>query len=162
MVPGRIGSVGIVLRERVEMGELASLTGILEFAVAREIESYQIYMELAKMVHSPDTRMLLEGLAQEELDHKAQLELEVTKQGLTMLPVEVSDYVIQGKVEADMGIKDTLLLAMEKEKSSFRLYIHLRDMVDDAELRKILLELAEQEARHKLLIEINYDKLTDG
>ena len=58
-----------------------------------------------------------------------------------------------------LNLPGLILLAMEKEKVSFRLYIDLLAMVEDKQSRQTILELAEEEARHKMRFEIEYDRL---
>jgi rubrerythrin len=58
-----------------------------------------------------------------------------------------------------MDYKDMLLLGMEKEEASFRIYIDLISQVQDKESREVLLALAEEEVEHKLRFETEYDLL---
>jgi rubrerythrin len=58
-----------------------------------------------------------------------------------------------------LGLSELILWAMEKEKTSFRLYIDMLGMVEDKQSRQTLMELAEEEARHKMRFEVEYDKL---
>ena len=139
----------------------------LEFAIAREIEANRFYLAIAERVASPEIRKVIEGLAQEELEHKAKLELEVMKLGGTVTtdmdttPVDSSRYIISN-VDAplDMDYKDVLLLAIEKEEASFRTYVNLIAMTKDKGSREVLLGLAEEEVRHKLRFQTEYDLLT--
>jgi len=50
------------------------------------------------------------------------------------------------------------MLAMQKEKAAFRLYTALAGMTDDPDIREMMLTLANEEARHKLRLEIEYDE----
>jgi rubrerythrin len=50
-----------------------------------------------------------------------------------------------------------LLLGIEKEEESFRIYIDLLQRVQDKESREVLLALAEEEVKHKLRFETEYD-----
>jgi rubrerythrin len=56
-----------------------------------------------------------------------------------------------------MDYKELLLAAMKKEKASFKLYIELIPTVTNQSLRDVLMELAEEEARHKISFEIEYN-----
>jgi rubrerythrin len=47
---------------------------------------------------------------------------------------------------------------MKKEKAAFRLYSDLAGLADDAQLRNTFLFLAQEEAKHKLRFEIEYDE----
>jgi rubrerythrin len=114
---------------------------------------------------------LLLEFAKEELEHKAKLELEVMKRGKVVTEAEreveakkLADFKLAGNLVdvgdwLDMGYEDLLLLAMDKEKISFRLYVDLAAMVNDEESHEVLMSLAEEEARHKVQCEIEYDDM---
>jgi rubrerythrin len=138
---------------------------ILEFAIAREIEANNFYMALAERVAKPEMRKIFEDLAQEELEHKAKLELEVMKTG-KVLPVPEKaaipehDYIVSDDQSLlDMDYKDILMLGMEKEEASFRTYVNLVAQSKDVESGELLLALAEEEVKHKLRFETEYDLL---
>jgi rubrerythrin len=138
---------------------------VLEFAIARELEAYHFYLALAERVGSAEMRRVFEDLAKEELDHKAKLELEVMKMG-KVVPSEAKvaiaehEYALSdSRVPLDMDYKDMLLLGMEKEEASFRTYVNLLTSVHDEESREVLFALAEEEVKHKLRFEAEYDML---
>ena len=138
---------------------------ILEFAIAREVEAYNFYMALADRVGSPEIAEVFRDLAKEEVEHKAKLELEVMKTG-EILPatekvtIPEHDYIISDVDSAlDMDYKDVLMLGMEKEEASFRTYINLIPSVHDEESREVLMAIAEEEVKHKLRFETEYDLL---
>ena len=139
---------------------------VLEFAVAREVEAYHFFMALAGRVTNLGTRRAFEGFAKEELEHKAKLELEIMKTGKSVLVVEEKtpgskeDYMISADdPPLDMDYKDMLMLGMEKEEASFRTYVNLLPSVDSEESREILLAIAEEEVKHKLRFQLEYDML---
>jgi rubrerythrin len=138
---------------------------ILEFAIAREMESYHLYMTLAERVASQEMRTVFEDLAKEELDHKEKLELEVMKTGHTVpatprFNIPGHEYILSDSpLQLDMDYKDMLLLGIEKEEASFRIYIDMIPQVQNKESREVLLAMAEQEVKHKLRFETEYDLL---
>ncbi len=138
---------------------------ILQFAIAKEIEAYNFYLALADRVADQRIRKVFEELAQEELEHKARLELEVMKLGKTIAveenPVrpERSYIVSNDPSPLDMDYKDMLMLGMEKEEAAFRTYVNLVASVNNEKSREVLLELAEEEVRHKLRFQTEYDAL---
>lgn len=139
---------------------------ILEFAVAREVEAYHFFMALASRVTNPETRRAFEGFAKEELEHKAKLELEIMKIGKSVLVVEEEapkseeDFMVSADgPPLDMAYKDILKLGMEKEEASFRTYVNLLGNVDNEESREVLLAIAEEEVKHKLRFELEYNML---
>ncbi|MHC4259048.1 MAG: ferritin-like domain-containing protein [Planctomycetota bacterium] len=147
------------------MEKAAPDSEILEYAIAREVEAYNFFMALAGRVESPEIGKVFADLAREELEHKAKLELELIKIGRA-LPAEQKaaipehEYVISdSNVVLDMGYKDVLLLGMEKEEASFRTYVNLIPNVNDEGSREVLLALAEEEVKHKLRFEAEYDLL---
>jgi rubrerythrin len=143
-------------------GEQGSIEEILELAIDREMEAYRLYMDMANRAASSMSRKMFEDLAQEELEHKGKLELEVLKTGkvLRTAKLNLSDYMTSDEPKVDMDYRDILVKAREKEKISFRLYVDLAAVVEEGECREVLLALAEEEARHKLRFEMELANLT--
>jgi rubrerythrin len=138
---------------------------ILELAISKEMESYHFYMALARHVDTAKMRDVFEELAQEELEHKAKLELEIIKMGKVAPDRHDpagpdSDYILSSD-EAPLNIdyKDMLLLAMEKEEASFRTYVDLVARARNEQARELLLALAEEEVKHKLRFKKEYHLL---
>ncbi len=140
---------------------------ILEMAVAREVDANRFYLVLAERVENPRIRKVFEELAAEELEHKAKIELEIMKTGRVVntdktpagFKDDSADYV---PPEIEMDYKDILLMGMQKEDSSFRLYVDLAGMTSDAHSKDILLALAQEEAGHKLRFQTVLDYLSKG
>jgi len=147
------------------MSKVHSDAEILEFAVSKEVEAYHFYLALARRVDNQEIQQALEDLAKEELEHKTRLELEIMKSGRTVTteqkpPRPDSDYILSdSESPLDMDYKDMLLLAMEKEEAAFRTYVNLVGSVHEEASQELLLALAEEEVKHKLRFETEYDKL---
>ena len=73
--------------------------------------------------------------------------------------LHTDEETVIGGPELDMDYKDMLMLAMEKEEAAFRTYVNLLPNVQDQESREVLLAIAEEEVKHKLRFEIEYDML---
>jgi rubrerythrin len=71
--------------------------------------------------------------------------------------LKVADYVVTVELNPNMNYKDALIFAMQKEKASFHLYFDLAREIKNQIHRDIFLSLAQEEARHKLRFEIEYD-----
>ena len=137
---------------------------ILKFAIDREKQANRFYVALAQRVDDPEMQEVFEMLAQDELEHKAKLELEVMKTGRVVASKEMA-----GRFEADgatddatvlhMDYKDALAIGIDKERASFRLYADWMLSAENEEQREMLLSLAEEEAKHKARLEIEYDML---
>jgi rubrerythrin len=146
------------------MVEFESDEEILELAISREEDACQFYLALAARTQSEQMRQVFEDLAGEELEHKAKLELEIIKIGRVVTATEdpkggIERTVEFNEVDLNMDYKDVLIMAMQKEESSFRLYVDLAVRVTDDNARETLLALAEEEVRHKLRFETEYDML---
>ncbi len=147
------------------MDKSDSLEELFEYAIDREIDANQFYLALAERVDNAEMRKVFEDLAEEELEHKAKLELELMKLGKTTVikvpPASPQrDYIISdGKSLLDMDYKDMLLMAIEKEEASFRTYVNLAPRAYDSETREVLLSLAQEEVRHKLRFQMEYDMI---
>ena len=144
----------------------SSVMRVLEFAVSREVDAYHFYMALAERVDEMEMKRVLEEFAQEELGHKEKLELELIKAGQTLsaeddppmpsvppIPPDTAPLL-------DTNYKELLLLAMQKEEASFRTYVDLVPKMRDEDSREVLLAIAEEEVKHKLRFEVEYDMLS--
>ena len=137
----------------------------LQFAINKEIEAYNFYLALADRVADQRIREAFEELAKEELEHKAKLELEVMKMGETIAVEENParpdrSYIVSNDPSPlDMDYKDMLMLGMEKEEAAFRTYVNLAASANNEKSREMLLALAEEEVRHKLRFQTEYDIL---
>ena len=139
-------------------------TEIFEFAIAREIEAYEFYTALSERMVDPERQKMFAELAAEELEHKAKLELEVMKLGRVITTIDVEnmekvEYEIEGDYVFDMEYANILQLAIEKEDAAFRLYASMSSKVDDQASVDMLLALAEQEVKHKMRFEYEYESL---
>jgi len=148
------------------MHKTDSYEEVLAFAIDREIDANQFYLALASRVDNKEIHEVFEDLAQEELEHKAKLELELIKTGKT---VEIKQppgtpqktYIISdGQLLQNMDYKSILKLAMEKEEAAFRLYVYLVPNAPDAESREVLLAIAQEEVKHKLRFQVELDMIT--
>ena len=141
---------------------LDSVDKILDFAIRQEEKAAQFYTELAgKMPHKHMKEALL-SFAEEEKGHKAKL-LQI-KSGKQMqaaeekiLDLKIGDYLVDAEPSSDIDYQQALILAMKAEKAAFRMYSDLASAMDDPGLKTALLGLAQEEAKHKLRFEIEYD-----
>jgi len=162
--PGHRGAVACE-REQT-MGEVSSVGELLELAIAREIQAAEYLTKLAQQIVDPAARALVEQLAQEELGHKARLELEVMKEGLVaqtlgrLIDVGEPEYGETFDIHPVSDVRQILAMAIRKERRSFRFYVDLAGVVLEEELHEALVELAEEEARHLIRLEREYNKLT--
>ncbi|UCF44145.1 MAG: ferritin family protein [Planctomycetota bacterium] len=144
------------------MDRFKSVDEILDFAIDGEVTSVQFYMGLAKRVETQEMKKVFEDFAKEELGHKAKLqEMKANKWAITAdedVPnLNIADYLVDVELGADMSYKDALVVAMKREKAAYRLYLDLAAVAEAEELTETFLWLAQEEAKHKLRFEIEYD-----
>jgi rubrerythrin len=152
------------------MENLETDTEVLEFAVAREVDAYHLFKALAGRVENKAVRILLEQLAQEELEHKEKLEMELIKLGVVVKDYgqapayDESDSLIitESSQIASMSVADILRGAARKERFSYRLYVDLAAMTKEPSSREVLIDLAAEEVRHQARFEQECDELTHG
>jgi rubrerythrin len=144
------------------MIEPTKMEEILDFAILREQEAVDFYSDLAGKMGSRAMKDVFAQFAQEERGHKAKLQ--AVKAGKRLLvaarPVtdlKLADYLVAEAPGPEMTYRDALLLAMKKEKAAFRLYADLAAEAPDADMRETFLTLAQEEAKHKLRFEVEYD-----
>jgi rubrerythrin len=58
-----------------------------------------------------------------------------------------------------MSYQDALILAMKREKSAFILYTKLASKTTNKDLQELFLQLAQEESKHKMMFEIEYDEV---
>ncbi|MBU2547337.1 MAG: ferritin family protein [Proteobacteria bacterium] len=144
------------------MSTFASVDEILDFAINKEQEAADFYTDLAGRVDRPWMAETFTSFARQEMGHKAKLE--GVKKGQRLAPAQgkvqdlkIAEYLVDVEPAPKMDYQDALVLAMKREKAAFRLYSDLAEATDDAGLKDTFETLAQEEARHKLKIEIEYD-----
>ncbi len=144
------------------MDKFDSFEAILDFAIEREAQAHEFYTELAGRVERAALRKTLEGFAKEELGHKSKLEAVKKGQNFPsagrVADLKMSDYLTDVEPSGDMNYQDILVAAMKKEKAAFKLYSDLAAIAEDENLVNTFLSLAQEEAKHKLRFEIEYDE----
>jgi len=148
------------------MQKFSSADDVLDFAIEQEIAAQKFYHDLAKSVAIPEMKEVFKGFQIEEKGHQAKLEAAKSKGSLASAtsPADIqdlglADYLIDVEPTANMDYQDALVLAMKKEKAAYRLYIDLAELSKSKEMRDTFLLLAQEEAKHKLRFEIEYDDL---
>jgi ferritin len=146
------------------MPEQQTICDVIKLGIKREEDAYSFYMAMSNAVTSIGLASMFKELAKEELGHRDKLNLELMKLGYVVKPGEavkpVEDlYYVESEQFVKMDYADLLGLCIEKEDISFRLYMDLATQIHDEDSREALLAMAEEEMRHKLRFETEYEKL---
>jgi rubrerythrin len=138
---------------------------ILDFAIKKEQEAADFYADLASKATQKYMTSVFEQFSREELGHRAKLE--GIKNGKKLVAAEkkiidlkIGDFLVPVDTEdaADLTYQQALVVAMKREKESFRLYNDLANATDDGNVKTLFLSLAQEEAKHKLRFEVEYDE----
>lgn len=140
-----------------------SVDAVLDFAITKEEEAADFYTKMSARVSLQRVKDVFEQFALEEKSHKAKLiQVKAGKLLLTskqnIVDLKIVDVMVDNRFdEGDFDVQDAMLMAMNSEKASFRLYTDLANSTDNPELKETFLALAQEEAKHKLQFEIDYD-----
>lgn len=144
------------------MEDFKTINDILDFAINSEQEAVEFYSALAKNSKNAEMVETFVQFAKEEMGHKAKL-MKIKNEGSfevrseQIIDLKIADYMVDVEASANMSYADALIVAMKKEKSAFRLYSDLADKAPSSNMRNIFLSLAQEESKHKLRFEIEYD-----
>jgi rubrerythrin len=139
-----------------------SIEEILDFAIEKEQDAADFYNDLASRMDREYMKQIFAQFAKEELGHKRKL-LGV-KEGKFMLSSEkkvldlkIGDRLSDIELDSKLDFQQALILAMKAEKAAYRLYNDLAGATDDDKMKETFAALAQEEAKHKLRFEIEYD-----
>lgn len=145
------------------MKEFKTINDALDYAINSEQEAADFYLDLARSSKNRAMSKVFNQFANEEMGHKNRL-LKIKKGGTfessaeKVLDLEIGDYLVDVEPSEDMTYQDALILAMKREKAAFKLYSDLAAITSSSDLQNIFLDLAQEEAKHKLRFEIEYDE----
>ncbi len=148
------------------MPKFNDIEDIISYAIEREEDALKMYIDLAGKIRNPQIKKVLHDFAAEELQHKQKLQFELLNIGKTS-PISTEITIItpdEADIDQDSLIdidySDALIVAIKKEEIAFQLYSELASKVKNYELKSVFYQLAEEEVRHKILFEKEYEKIT--
>ncbi|MBE0536396.1 MAG: ferritin family protein [Phycisphaerae bacterium] len=149
------------------MQKFNSIEEILDFAIGEEQQAQAFYQRMADKMTNQAIRKMFVELVDQEKGHEARLKgikknpahlpelRKVTDLKIADYSVDVTEDEIAGAAEPN--VQKAYLLAMKKEKAAFRMYTDLAAAAEGPEFKHVLQALAQEEARHKLTLEIEYE-----
>ena len=135
---------------------------ILDFAIQNEQLAADFYTRLAGKMNAQNMKDVFLQFAEEEKGHKAKLERVRTGKLLMgaekkIQDLKIGDNLVEIDLSGDLSYQEALIVAMKAEKAAFKLYTDLAAATDDVGLKQIFLDLAQEEAKHKLRFELVFD-----
>ena len=143
-----------------------TLKEALEFATTKEREAEEFYRTWSNQASNPAVKTLFSELAESERGHAEKLSRiapeDLIAQGPAPSDLRLSDYLVEVEPQPGMSLQDALVLAMKREGASAALYERLSQLGGNAQ--SLFAALAQEERRHKRLLEAEYDEavLTDN
>ncbi len=148
------------------MGKFGDMKEVIEFAIEKEQEAADFYVEASKQEYFSGSRDMLVEFSKEELKHLKMLE-EMRDKGIVqgvadyklkwITDIKRSDYVADIDYKPGMAYKDMLMVAIKREEKALKLYNELLAQAEGAQVQKFFKILCQEEASHKLKLETMYD-----
>jgi rubrerythrin len=136
---------------------------IISFAIEKEKEAAELYENMSSLARKPNAKVMFNELAEEEVKHREFLE-GMTEENVPDVPLQevtdlkISDYLVDVSPKPDMEYQDILIMAMKREEGAVKLYNDMATQVQEPKLQKLLKFMAQEEAKHKLRLETEYDE----
>jgi rubrerythrin len=128
---------------------------ILKKAAKKKNESYLFYKNVAKCVKDAHSRAVLNKFAESELKHEQTIKdfningLKKQKIGIeeTSRPW-ISEYLTGASLSDYSDFEDVLLYAAKRAKTAFEFYSNMSRLVNNPDLKKLFVWLAQEESKH--------------
>jgi rubrerythrin len=144
---------------------MAEIKEIINFAINKETEAYDLYSGIAKNATNPAVKKLLEEIANDELGHKKALEdLSRAEEILNfdiqkVQDLKLSDHLQATTIDDDSSLQETLVFAMKEEKGAYELYMRMSKAAETEKNEEVFQKLAQMELIHKNKLESLYDDM---
>ncbi len=136
---------------------------IISFAIEKEKEAAELYEKMSGLARKPNAKVMFNELMAEEIKHRESLE-GMAEERVPDLPLQkvtdlkISDYLVDVDFKPDMDYQGILIMAMKREESAVKLYNDMAEKAQTPRLQKLLKFMSQEEARHKLRLETEYDE----
>lgn len=144
---------------------MADIKEIIQYAIQKEIEAYNLYAGFVDKTKNPAAKKLLEELAEEELEHKSILQAISKVEELLEFKFEpiqdlkLSDHLLTPPIDENSDIQAVLAFAMKAEKAVYELYTQMSKAANEGKDSTIFQNLANMELIHKNKLESLYDDM---
>jgi rubrerythrin len=112
---------------------------IILFAIRKEVEASTLYGIYSNLAKSRNIKKMFQDLKK-------------------MPDLKISNYSLEKDYSPDMNYQEALLLAIKREEKSVKLYQDLSKGAAGSELEKMFQVLTQEESKHKLKLETEYDQ----
>ena len=150
------------------MEQFTNIEAVLKRAIQLEVEAMTLYSNAAQTVKDDAVRQRLEEMAAQERGHKAKLEDVLSgnvrwairrSKAEPVTDLRLSDHLVSGSLEPNADYQDVLLFAARREKAAHEFYKAMGEMVEDKLTQNLFQMLADEELRHKYVLEKTYEEV---
>jgi rubrerythrin len=150
------------------MEQFNSVEEVIKRAIQLEEEALTLYVNAAETVKDDAVKQRLLEMAQQERGHKAKLEDVLAgnvrwairrSKSESVTDLRLSDHLVGGSLESNADYQDVLLFAARREKAAHDFYKTMAGMVDDKLTQSLFEMLANEELRHKYVLEKTYEEV---
>ncbi len=140
-----------------------SIDDVLDFAVSKEEEARDFYLEWAVKVKNSSIQSVLKEFAREEQKHK-DLILNVKTGGTfttnpqEIIDLKIGDYFVTIQPGQEMSYQEALQVAIQREIGAHELYLYLASRSGNQTMKDLFDKLALEEAKHKQRLEQIFDE----
>ena len=142
--------------------EFKSFAEAIHFAKEKENGAIHFYGSASEVAKNPGSKVMFQEMADEERKHFKLLD-EMKEEDIASFPIEkiqdlkIGEYTEDIPISPDLNYQQILIMAMKKEGQAVKLYSDLASMTKDPKLARLFQILAQEEAKHKLKLESEYD-----
>ena len=147
------------------MEKYNNIDEVINFAIEQEQREVDFYNELADKMSKAKVELLFRDLALEKQNHILKLEViringKIDHNSYDQIKELKTEHYIADVdySNEDPNYEDALIMAMEKEKSTFMFYWDLAERVSTPDLQDLFYMLALHEAKQKVKLEIQFDR----
>ena len=150
------------MTKKMNRRKFQSINELLDFAINKESESIKIYNKIAARAEDNAIKVIFKRFAREEFDHMRRLtEIKeknyMENESSTLLDLDVPSFSFKLKRKGNLSVKDALKLAVRREKAAFQLYSQMAEATENPTAKKLLTDLARDEAQHEMKISVEND-----
>lgn len=138
------------------------LERLIDFAIAEEKRSAELYAGLAEKIKDKGARTMLQDMAAMENGHARKLadfksghEMGINAGKVANL--KLAEYMVEKPLSEDSGIQEVILFAIQAELKAWQTYSSMSQFYEEPHKRDFLAALAAEELKHKNALEKAYD-----
>lgn len=148
--------------------EVNSFEEVIDFAISREKEAVQFYVDLQKIAKFSVQKEVLKEFELMEHGHVSLLQKVKAEHSIEVLgeavpgDLKLHDYLVEHLPVPDMNYQDIIIIGIKREEKAAKLYKHLYAESEDKSFKSAFLQLMKEEQKHKSYFEELYNEDIQG